>query len=148
MRVELTRRVESPRDEVFGLVTDTARWPVFYNNVVSVDEDAGFDLPGDRMGFEYRILGRIVSAEARIVAAQRPELLELEVDVPDAVTSRHHWHFEPDDADTLVSVRLEVDEVTEWFGQAVDRFVIARSLQADLRRTLDNLADLVTSGLV
>ena len=144
----MTRRIAMPRDDLFGLVLDPVRWPVFYNNMVSVDEDARFTHPGDRVGFEYRVLGRLVTAEARLSEVSRPENVGLTTRIPGAAASRQWWTFRDEGQVTLVSARLETDEVTEWFGAPLDRYVVARSLQADLSRTLDNLADLVASGLV
>jgi hypothetical protein len=147
-RVELTRRIGMDREDLFGLVVEPVRWPGFYNNMVSVGESARFAQPGDRVGFEYRVLGRVVTGEARLVEIYPPARVGLEARIPGVLTSRQRWEFVPDGQATLVSVRLETDEVSDWFGVPVDRYVVARSLHADLARTLDNLSDLVASGLV
>lgn len=147
-RVELTRRIGMEREDLFGLVVEPVRWPVFYNNLVSVAEDARFEQPGDRVEFDYRVLGRVVRAKAQLIEIHLPGSLGLTVRVPGAVTARHRWVFQADGGGTLVSVRLEVDDVTDWFGVPVDRFVVGRALQADLSRTLDNLSDSVAVGLV
>lgn len=147
-RVQLTRRIEMARGALFDMVTDPSRWPVFYNNMMSVCEGSRFDQPGDRVGFQYRVLGRLVDAEARLIVLQAPEVVELEAQIPDALTTRQVWEFRNDGEDTLVTARLESDDIAEWFGVPVDRYVVSRSLQGDLSRTLDNLSDLVSSGLL
>lgn len=143
--VQLTRRIGMARGALFDLVTEPSRWPLFYNNMMSVCEGSLFEQPGDRVGFQYRILGRIVEAEARLIAIQTSEIVELETQLPDALTARQVWEFRDDADATLVTARLDTDDVTDWFGVPVDRYVVARSLQGDLSRTLENLADLVSS---
>ncbi len=147
-RLELTRRIGMERKVLFGLVVEPVRWPIFYNNMVSVGEPARFERVDDQVEFEYRVLGRVVQAKAQLIKVHPSESVELEARVPPAVKSRQRWEFRADGGGTLVSVRLEVNDVTNWFGVPVDRFVVGRALQADLSRTLDNLTDLVAVGLV
>lgn len=147
-RVELTRRIGVDRGDLFRLVMEPVRWPSFYNNLLAIAEDARFEEPGDRVGLEYWMLGRRVEAVVLLNAIEPPTSVELEARIPGSVTSRQWWVFHSEGDRTLVSTRLEVEDVTDWFGMPIDRYLVARTLQADLSRTLDNLADLVTVGLV
>jgi hypothetical protein len=56
----------------------------------------------------------------------------------------HDWHYHEAGEDaTRIEVAMTSVEVDPWLGRKLDRFVMARQLEKGLRRSLDNIGDLV-----
>ena len=143
-RVEMTRAFDVERGKLFAFITTPDAWPSWYNNCIAVHQANGWARVGDHAELTIRMLGRDV--------AVRMELDEYTVDthtrihttaqgLPDVVQA---WDLaDTADGNTEVTVTLETAEATSFFGRVVDRFLLPKTIERDLARSLDNLEDLV-----
>ena len=94
----------------------------------------------------YTGAGSIDPIESRIVTGRwSPPADGDPVAFPDTV---HTWrHVEAAGPSVTTTVVQETEEPTSFFGRVVDRMLIPRALERDLRRTLDNLADMFSMGI-
>jgi uncharacterized protein YndB with AHSA1/START domain len=148
-RVELTRRYPVELQKAWNYMNDPHHWADWFVNLVSVeDPDARWAEPGDRVRFSYLLLGRKVQGELIIDERQAPTLISYTDKIPGLPDIRHTWrHVEAPGPVVTTTVVLETDERTSFFGKAFDRMLLLRALERDLRRTLDNLADIFSMGV-
>lgn len=146
-QLQVTREFAMPRTNLYDFILDPGNWTRYYNNVASIESVAPWHESGDQLRLTYRILGRTVELAAQLVAAEPGRSTDVEftgAGVPDA---NHRWTFEDCSKGTRVTVVLETKETTDWFGTPVDRLTVARALERDLIRSLDNLSELIPLGI-
>ena len=148
-RVELTQKFPVEAQKAWDYMNDPHHWAEWFVNLLSVENpDARWAEPGDRVRFIYRLLGRKLEGECIIDGREAPTLISYTARIP-GMPDVHHtwWHLEAPGPMVTTTVVLETEEPTSYFGKVVDRMLIPRALERDLRRTLDNLADLFSMGV-
>jgi len=148
-RVELTHTYPVELQKAWDYITDPHHWADWFVNLLSVeDPDQRWTEPGDVVRFNYRLLGRKLEGELIIDERQAPTLMSYTAKIPGMPIIRHTWrHVEAPGPVVTTTVVQETDEPTSFFGKVVDRMLIPRALEHDLRRTLDNLADMFSMGV-
>jgi hypothetical protein len=112
------------------------------------DPDVRWAEPGDRARFTYRLLGRKLEGECVIDEREAPTLISYTAKIPGLPDVHHTWrHVEAQGPLVTTTVVQETEEPTHFFGKVVDRMLIPRALERDLRRTLDNLEDIFSMGV-
>lgn len=136
------------REEAFSYLTNPSRWPDYYSGVIEVDDDAAtFDHAGDSVGFTYALFGRRLEGHATIDEVREGELVRHTAKVSGLPDVHQTWRYRDAEGGFGLQVTLETDESTSFFGKAVDRLVIPRTLQRDIGRTLDRLEDVFALGV-
>ena len=143
MRVEASRRIEAPRDEVWAVVADPSRYLEFMADVTDWDAER----PGEPVGCGSRYKIHMMVRSAPIGGTI--EVVEFEPPGDMAWTSvtgvsqRGRWRLrEREEGTTEVTLRLAYQAPGGLLGLVADR-VAAPTVRSSLRRTLDRLADLV-----
>jgi uncharacterized protein YndB with AHSA1/START domain len=144
--VELDRTYPIDRKLLFDHLTDPTIWPSYYNGMIEVEATSRFAEPGDTVVARYRLLGRVVDVHVTLLELSSPERIRLRADATGLPPVEHDWRYHESADGTRVEVSMTSLEVDSWFGRKLDRFVLARQMEKDLRRSLDNVADLVEFG--
>jgi hypothetical protein len=144
--VDMSREYAVEREQLWGHLVDPANWPTYYNNMIDT-EPGRFSEPGDTVSCRYRLLGRTVEGTITLVEWVAPQRIKLRGELKGLPPVEHEWTYTDSDGGTTVSVHMETPEVESWRDRVLDRFVIPRQLEKDLRRSLDNIEDLVAVGL-
>ena len=147
--VELTHTYPVELQKAWDYITDPHHWADWFVNLLSVeDPDKRWTEPGDMVKFIYRLLGRKLEGELVIDERQAPTLLSYTAKIPGMPDIHQTWrHVEAPGPVVTTTVVQETEEPTSFFGKVVDRMLIPRALERDLRRTLDNLADMFSMGV-
>ncbi len=145
--IEQTREYPIDRKQLFAYATDPQNWPSYYSGMLEVKPYERFTEPGDTVVARYRVLGRAVDVQATLLALEPDERIHLRADVSGLPSNEHDWIYADGDQGTRVMVSMTNPPVDSWLGRAIDRFVLPRQFERDLKRSLDNLEDLVVAGL-
>jgi hypothetical protein len=150
MRVELSREFPIPLKQGYDYLMDPnlfSAWRVGMIEILDPQQPA-WNTPGDRFRFAYRLLGRRVEGECVLEELKEAALVRFTATLPGLPTVHEAWHYRPidDDSFELKSVQ-ETEEATNFFGKVVDRTLLPRAIERDLRRTLDNLEDIFSMGV-
>ena len=130
----------------FDYVNDPATWTEWYTHVNNV-RAVKWGSPGDAADIEYKLLGRRIDATLVLedfVPYRLVRLRSTAAGVPDVTTE---WTYRgAGDLFTHVRAVIETEEPTSLFGRTVDRLVMPRALEQDLRRSLDTLNDIFVAS--
>ena len=149
MRVELMRTFPVPRKKAFDYLDDYRTWPSWYAGVLEIiePEDAGWSSPGDKVRFAYKLLGRRVEGECTLEEVREAELVKFTAKIPMVDVHQEWWYSDAGDGAFILRVIMETSEPTNWFGKVIDKMVVPRMLERDLRQTLDSLEETFAMGI-
>jgi uncharacterized protein YndB with AHSA1/START domain len=150
VRVELTRTFPVPRKKAFHYLDDFATWPRWYAGMLEILEPdaAAWDDPGDKVRFAYKLLGRRIEGECTLEEVRAGELVKFTATIP-MVGDVHQewWYRDAGEGAFTLKVAMETGEPTNLFGKVIDKMVVPRILERDLRNTLDNLEETFAMGI-
>lgn len=150
MRVELTRTYPVPRKKAFDYLDDFRTWPSWYTGVLEIIDDAtaAWDEAGDKVRFAYKLLGRRLEGECTLDDVVEAELVEFTATMPMVGDVHQKWSYrDAGEGAVTLTVGMETEEPTSIYGKMIDRMVIPRVLERDLRHTLDHLEETFAIGL-
>jgi uncharacterized protein YndB with AHSA1/START domain len=134
----MSTHYDAPIERVFEFATDFAHYPEWNVNYVAVDEVIGpVDQPGTRVHGELKLLGRQVAGWGEIKAVERPRLLQMESTTEDGST-KFVYRFTPDETGTLAEYEFDYELKPGIFGAIADKLFIERSVERDLRHSMEN----------
>lgn len=131
-----------PLKKAFHLVADFKRWPDWYAGMTEIlePEKGHWAAPGDKVRFAYRLLGRRVEGEAILEEFKELELVAFRTEVPGLpVVHFVYRHAEKSPEAFNLTVAMETEEPTSFFGKAIDKMLLPKVLERDLRHSLENL---------
>lgn len=146
-QVTAKRSFPAPRKEAFEYLTEPRNWPGFYSNLTDVDEGSSWSAAGDKVVFDYSILGRRVKAEATLEEYVYGELVRHSVRVPGLPDVHQEWVYSDTDDGFAVEVTMNTAVAESFLGRAIDRLLIPKALSRDLERTLENIEDMLSLGI-
>jgi len=150
MRVELMRTFPVARKKAFDYLDDFTTWPTWYAGMLEIIEPdkARWSAAGDKVRFAYKLLGRRLEGECTLEEVHEAELVKFTATIPTVGDVHQEWFYRDagDDAFTL-KVVLETEEATSFFGKVIDKMVIPRVLERDLRHTLEHLEETFAIGI-
>ena len=150
MRVELMRTYPVPRKKAFDYLDDFTTWPTWYAGMLEIIEPdtAAWSASGDKVRFAYKLLGRRLEGECTLEEVRDGELVKFTATIPMVGDVHQEWSYSDagESAFTLKAV-METAEPTSFFGKVIDKMVIPRVLERDLRHTLDNLEETFAMGI-
>lgn len=147
-RVEMTHTFPVGLQAAWDYLNDPVHWCDWFANLVSVeDAEPRWSRPGDTVRFAYRILGRRVHGECTIDRREPPTLISYTARLPGLPSVRHEWRHTDLNGAISTAVVLESEEPESLFGKVVDRMLLPRALERDLRHTLENLEGIFALGL-
>jgi hypothetical protein len=150
MRVELMRTFPVSRKKAFDYLDDFTTWPTWYAGMLEIIEPdkATWSAAGDKVRFAYKLLGRRLEGECTLEEVHEAELVKFTATIPTVGDVHQEWFYSDagDEAFTL-KVILETEEATSFFGKVIDKMVIPRVLERDLRHTLEHLEETFAIGI-
>lgn len=134
----------------FDYITDFRTWPFWYVGVTElIDPEAyGWTDPGDEVHFRYKILGRHIDVAS--VLDERVDLERTAFRSASPGFPEVHWEYRYAAAGQeafILRVVMETGEPTTFFGKTVDRMLLPRIVERDLRRSLENLHDIFVADM-
>ena len=150
MRTELTNTFPAPLKKGFDFLHDFTMWPHWYAGMTAIIDPgtAAWDEPGDAVRFAYKLLGRRLEGVSTLEEMRPMELVRFVASVPGLPEVHQEYHYAPAGDEVFVlKVVMETGEPTSFFGRAIDRMLLPRALQRDLRRSMENLHDIFAAGL-
>jgi len=152
MRTEIAKMLPVPLKNGFDYLDDYKMWPDWYVGMTEVLDPAmaQWVFPGDSVKFAYRLLGRRVEGVSTLDEKIDGEFVRFHSDVPGLPRVYHEFHYgTAGDEAFILKVVLETkeDELTSFFGKVIDKTMLPRVLDRDLRGSLDNLEEIFVAGL-
>lgn len=149
MQVEERRTFPVALKKAWDYVTDFRHWPDWYAGLSNIiDPAAGsWELPGDEVRFEYRLLGRRLEGVSRIEEVREHEMTRFSSNVPGLPVIFQEWNWidQGDHCDVLVT--LETDDTGRFFEKVIEKTLLPRTLARDLQASLDNLYAILDVGM-
>jgi hypothetical protein len=134
----------------FDYCDDFKTWPLRYSGMTEIidPEEARWHEPGDKVRFAYKLLGRRIEGVASLDDLIDGDLARFHTEIPTLPVVHFAYHYagiEPERFELRVEV--ETEEPTSLFGRTIDRMVMPRALERDLRAGMDNLTEIFAAGL-
>ncbi|MBT8198079.1 MAG: SRPBCC family protein, partial [Acidimicrobiia bacterium] len=127
-------------------VDDPKTWPTWYSGMTEIldSEDYAWDKVGDSVKVAYSVLGRQLDLTCTIEEHDEFKLVRFLCEVPDPLPdAMWTWRWTELGEDRLaLTVTMEAEATTNWFGKIIDKMVLPRIYQRDLVASLDNLAEI------
>lgn len=145
VRIEASRTFPVDRATAFDYITNPTNWPSFWPDLVGIPdlERARWQVPGDTVRLQMRLAGRLTELHMTLDRLSRPALVNyhtVQRGIPDAT---HERHFEPAAGGFRFRLVVCFAPRTRLAG-LLDRTVVRYAAGRALRRTLDNLARVLT----
>jgi uncharacterized membrane protein len=141
--VRMTAHFDAPIEQVFALAIDRARLPEWNVNYDEAPEASGPpDQVGTRLHGTIKLLGRKMEGTAEVVEVDAPRLYRTESAEADKKLSIT-YRFTPASAGTDAELISDYELPAGVFGKVVDRLFIERSVERDLRHSIENFKALV-----
>jgi uncharacterized membrane protein len=141
--VRMTAHFDAPIEQVFALAIDRVRLPEWN---VSYDEAPEMSGPPDQVGTRIhgtiKLLGRKMEGTAEVVEVDPPRLYRTEAADADRKLSVT-YRFTPASGATDAELIADYEVPAGVFGKVVDRLFIERTVERDLRHSLENFKALV-----
>ena len=150
MRTEMTRTYPVPLKKGFDYIDDFKTWPAWYVGMTDIiePETGAWSKAGDRVRFGYKLLGRRLEGVAVLEEWRDAELAAFHTEVPGLPVINFAYHYTDAGPEAFVlKVVMETEEPTNFFGKTIDRMMLPRVIERDLRQSLQNLDDIYTVGL-
>ncbi len=150
MRIELMRTYPVPRKKAFDYLDDFTTWPTWYAGMLEIvdPQEAAWSLAGDKVRFAYKLLGRRLEGECTLEEAREADLVKFTATIPKVGDVHQEWFYgDAGEGAFTLKVIMETDEPTSFFGKVIDKTVIPRMLERDLRHTLDHLEETFAMGI-
>ena len=150
MHTEVTRTYPVAVKIGFDYCDDFKTWPLWYSSMTGLiaPEKAKWLEPGDEVRFGYKLLGRRIEGVTILDESTDCVLVRFHTEIPGLPVVHFAYHYagiEPERFE--LRVEMETEEPTSFFGRTVDRMLMPRALERDLRASLDNLADIFAARL-
>ncbi len=150
MIVEMTRTYPVARKEAFDYLFDHRTWPNWYTGLIAIvdPEDAKWAEPGDTVRFAYKMLGRRVEGTCTLEEVRDAEFVRFVALLPSVGNVHQEWtYYESGDNAVAMKVRMESDEPASFFGKTIDRMLMPKIVERDLKHTLDHLEEIFMVGV-
>jgi hypothetical protein len=149
MRIEATQRFPMPRKEVYDYLIDPKTWTYWMAGILDVtDPDhARWEQPGDQINLGYRLLGRRVETQVELDENQAAQYVRVHATTPVGEVTQEWFYSDTGETSTTLRVVYETDEPTSFFGKIIDRTMIPKTIERDLKTTMGNLEQIFTIGI-
>ena len=146
--VRTSAHLDAPIDRVFELATDFRRYPEWNVNYVEVTEVVGpAHKVGTRIVATMKLLDRKLEGWAEIVEIDQPTFLKLSGTSKEGGKLTVEYRFTPVGLTTDVVAEIEYELPAGPFGKVLDRLFIERTVERDLRHSMENFKALVEAAV-
>ena len=136
--LRLTAHYEAPIEHVFAIVVDYERYPEWNVSYEEVTEVVGPpDQVGSKMHGVMKLLGRKLEGWGEVIEVERPRLLRIDGSGSGGTVTTA-YRFSPTETGTDAELQVDYELPAGLFGKAVDKLFVQRSVERDLRHSLEN----------
>ncbi len=152
MRTEIAKTFSVPLKAGFDYIDDYRTWPDWYVGMTEILDPAmaQWVFPGDSVKFSYRLLGRRIEGVATLDEKIDGEFVRFHTDVPGLPRVHQEWHYGTAGETAFIAkaiLETKEDDLTTFFGKVIDKMMLPRALERDLRGSLENLEEIFFAGL-
>jgi uncharacterized membrane protein len=143
-QLRTTAHLEAPIDRIFELLTDFKRYPEWNVNYVEVPEVIGpTNKVGTRIHAVMRLLDRKLTGWAEIVEIEQPSHVKLSGRGDEGGSTITEFRLQPRGLATEVEALIDYELPAGPFGKVLDRLFVERTVERDLRHSMENFKALV-----
>jgi uncharacterized protein YndB with AHSA1/START domain len=139
----MTEHVEVPIERVFELCADFKRYPEWNVSYSEITEVTGPVEVGTKIHGATKILGRTMPGQGEIVEVTPPRLLKLSATGVQGGTVVTTYRLTPVGTGTDMEIEVDYELPTAILGQIPDKRFVERTIERDLRHSLENFKALV-----
>lgn len=145
MRTEMTSSYPVSLDKAWDYLRDFNNWPAYYAGMIEIIEpdECRWETPGDIVRLAYRLVGRRIEAEVRLEEMRPAELVRWTASVPGLPDVHQEWRYKEFDDHIELTITMETEEPTSFFGKAIDKTLLPIALERDLKHTMENIKDVL-----
>ncbi len=150
MHAEHAHTYPVPLKKGFDYISDFRTWPLWYVGMTEIvePEACGWTDPGDEVRYRYKLLGRQIDAVSILDESVDLERKTFRTASPGLPEARWEYRYATAGSEAFIlRVVLETEEPTSFFGRSVDRMLLPRIVERDLKRSLENLHDIFVASL-
>jgi uncharacterized membrane protein len=138
-QVRISAYLEAPIDRVFELATDFKRYPEWNVSYAEVPQVLGpSNQLGTRIETTTKLLDRRIEGWSEIIEIDQPRHLKLRGSAREGGRLDVDYRFTPAGMTTDAEVEIEYELPAGPFGRIVDRLFIERTVERDLRHSMEN----------
>jgi hypothetical protein len=150
MRFEEKREFPAALKEMWDFSMDFREWPLWYAGMLEIvePERAAWSKPADVVRIAYKLLGRRIEYNCTVSEWKEHELVTFVAEPPALPAAHFRWQWRALDEDrTELTVTLETEEPTSFFGKVIDKTLLPSIYHRDLVRSLNNLQEIAEVGI-
>ena len=131
--------------KAWDYLIDFNNWPAYYAGMLEIIEPdvCAWETPGDIVRIAYRLLGRRVEAELTLEEIQPAQFVRMTARVPGLPDVCQEWRYREFDDHFELTITMETEEPTSFFGRAIDKTLLPVALDRDLEHTMENIKDVL-----
>jgi len=152
MRTEVSRTFPIPLKKGFDYIDDFRLWPDWYTGITKIvePETGTWMEPGDSVKFHYRMLGRRMDGVLTLDERLPGELVRMHSEILGLPNVHFDYHYKSTGPEAFtLKIVMEVDEEqpVAFFGKVLDKLLLPRTLERDLKHSLDHLEEIFIADL-
>jgi hypothetical protein len=140
-----------PLKKGFDYMDDFKIWPSWYVGMTHIiePETGAWGTPGDRVRYGYKLLGRHLEGAATLEEWVDGEIARFRTEVPGLPVFHFEYQFAAAGSEAFVlKVTMQSEEPTSFFGKTIDRMLLPKVVERDLTRSIENLDDIFSAGML
>jgi hypothetical protein len=137
-----------PRKEVYDYLIDPKTWIYWMAGILGVTDpdNTRWEQPGDQINLGYRLLGRRIETQIELDENQPAQYVRVYATTPVGNVTQEWFYSDTGETSTALRVVYETDEPTSFFDKIIDRTVVPKAIERDLRITMGNLEQIFAMG--
>jgi hypothetical protein len=149
MRTETTLRISMARKEVYDYLIDPKTWTSWMAGLIAVTDpdNTRWEQPGDTILCRYRLLGRKMETQVVLKENQPAQYVKIHATTSVGGVTQEWFYSDAGETSTILRVVYDTDETTSFFGKIIDRTMIPKTIERDLKTTMGNLEQIFTIGI-
>jgi carbon monoxide dehydrogenase subunit G len=150
MRTETTLRISMPRKKVYDYLIDPKTWTSWMAGLIAVTDpdNTRWEQPGDTILCRYRLLGRKMETQVVLKENQPAQYTKIHATTSVGGVTQEWFYSDTGETSTILRVVYDTDETTSFFGKIIDRTMIPKTIERDLKTTMGNLEQIFAIGLL
>jgi uncharacterized membrane protein len=145
--LRITGHYDVPIEKVFELGTDFKRYPEWNVSYLEVKEVTG---PPDRVGTRIhavmRLIGRTLEGWAEVAEVEKPRYMKLTGTSFEGGKTTVIYRLTPAGTGTDFETEIEYELPAGIFGQIADKLFVEKTIERDLRHSMESFKALVEAG--
>jgi carbon monoxide dehydrogenase subunit G len=139
--IEKSVFINASPEAVAAVANDPMRLPEWFAGVTKVESDGKFPEVGGVADVTYKAAG--ISFKSRFTAREFENAEKYTIQLEGMLAGTNQWVYTPEGNGTAITFRLAYDMPGGSVGQAVNKLVVERTNENNVKQSLQNLKKLV-----